>query len=934
MDYKPTLNLPKTSFPMKAELPIREPVMLARWESEDLYGRIRNARAGRKKFVLHDGPPYANGDIHIGHALNKILKDVIVRYQTLRGSDAPYVPGWDCHGMPIEHQLFKELKLTKQQIAQTEFRQKARAYAERYVGIQRDQFKRLGVLGDWARPYLTMAKEYELTILRVFRELVKAGYIYRGKKPVYWCATCETALAEAEVEYEDRQDTSIYVAFPVVQPPKNSLEGLQAGRTAVAVWTTTPWTLPANVALAFHPEARYLIARQQGWTYDLIVAEPLSGALISVLKAGAPQTIGSATGRQLQGMVCESPFGRKSIAVTDDGVSMSEGTGVIHIAPGHGQEDYLIGQREKLETLSPVDHQGRFTDEVAAYKGQTVFEANPRIIEQLQRDQRLLAQQPITHSYPHCWRCKQPVIFRATPQWFLSVEHEGLRGRLLKAAKHVAWVPPVGLNRMSGMLETRPDWCLSRQRYWGTPIPVFHCTACQKPVTDANLLKRIEEALAAQGIEAWFTSTPQQLVPGARCPDCQGTALETDKDILDVWFDSGVSHEAVLKQRPDLQWPAQLYLEGSDQHRGWFQVSLIPSVALHGRASYEQVLTHGFVMDGEGRKMSKSLGNVVAPQEVMQRYGADILRLWVASVDYREDVRISEAILGQVAESYRKMRNTFRYLLANLYDFNPQKDRRPAAEFTEVDRWVSDRTRILCETVTQAYDAHQFHDAVRAIYQFCVLDLSSFYLDVLKDRLYTEAAGSSRRRCAQTMLYDILIVLAKLLAPVLAVTSDEVWQLMREAGWVQESSVHLAEWPAAPAEGLDAAGRSRWARFLSMRDVVMKALEAQRASGLIGSPLEAKVTLDISDRALQQACEASREALAEAFVVSAVEVVAGEVGAAAGVPGLSGVRVERAPGSKCQRCWRYLTSVGSQAAHPQLCERCAHVVATLSPNAG
>jgi isoleucyl-tRNA synthetase len=914
MDYKATLNLPKTSFPMKANLPVREPAALARWEESNLYGLIRKARAGAKPFILHDGPPYANGDIHIGHALNKILKDLIVRYKTMRGFDAPYVPGWDCHGMPIEHQLFKELKLTKHQIAQTDFRQKARAYAERYVGIQREQFKRLAVQGDWTRPYLTMAKDYELTILRVFRELLEKGYIYRGKKPVYWCATCETALAEAEVEYEDRTDTSIYVKFPVKD------------RLAVAVWTTTPWTLPANVALAFHPEARYVALHHPEGDHDLIVAEALAPRFAEVL--GVKTDVKAmGTGRELAGWRGAAPYGgRQSAAVTDDGVSMTEGTGIVHIAPGHGHEDYFIGQRNKLETLSPVDHQGKFTKDVPQFAGQSVFDANPKIVADLKQRGLLLKEEPITHSYPHCWRCKQPVIFRATPQWFLSVEQQELRQRLLKAAKTVEWIPAVGLNRISGMLETRPDWCLSRQRYWGTPIPILHCKTCDRPLDDPKIIKEIEEALGRLGVDAWFTASPKELSPSAKCPQCQGTELRADTDILDVWFDSGVSHEAVLKAREELRWPAGLYLEGSDQHRGWFQVSLITAVALRGERPYERVLTHGFVVDGEGRKMSKSLGNVIAPQEVMQHYGADILRLWVASCDYREDVRISKEILEQTAESYRKIRNTFRYLLANLYDFDPSRDLVPASEMSELDRWAMDRTAELLETVTRAYEAWQFHEVSHAIYQFCVVDLSSFYLDALKDRLYTEGSSTAPRRCAQTVLYAILGHLVKTLAPILALTTDEVWGVMRERGWVSEPSVHLAAWPEGPARQLDEQSRQRWAALLSMRGAVMKALEEQRAKGTIGSPLEAQVTLQVGDAALRRWCETNRAALAEAFVVSGVQIEADGQASA----GPIGVKVGRAPGAKCARCWKHLESVGAQSEHPALCERCARVV-TMQP---
>ncbi len=963
MDYKATLNLPKTTFPMKADLPQREPACLARWEALDLYGQIRHARSGAARFVLHDGPPYANGDIHIGHALNKILKDLIVRYKTMRGCDAPYVPGWDCHGMPIEHQLFKELGLTKPQIAQTAFREQARVYAQRYVEIQREQFKRLGVSGDWANPYLTMSPDYELTILRLFRELVQAGYIYRGKKPVYWCATCETALAEAEVEYEDRTDTSIYVAFPVVQPPTVIPSDLRTvfsdpSKLAVAVWTTTPWTLPANVALCVHPEARYAVvqidpstrpsaslrasaersrveglAQGSGRPQQLIVAEALVGAFSTVLKASRVVRLGTAPGKQFEGMICSVPFGsRRSRVVTDSSVSMTDGTGVVHIAPGHGQEDYAIGQRYKLEVLAPIDHQGRFTSDGGQFAGQSVFEANPKIIEALRGSGRLLAEEPMTHSYPHCWRCKQPVIFRATPQWFLRVDNP-LRTRLLAAARHVSWVPPAGLNRMTGMLETRPDWCLSRQRYWGTPIPVLHCTACDEPLLDPGVIETIERSLAARGVDAWFTASPHELAPDAVCTRCGGRALTKDSNILDVWFDSGVSHEAVLQQRPELAWPASLYLEGSDQHRGWFQVSLIPCVALRDQAPYRQVLTHGFVVDGQGRKMSKSLGNVIAPEQVMQRYGADILRLWVASCDYREDVRISETILEQVAESYRKIRNTFRYLLANLYDFDPRRDgvALTATDDTELDRWALQRTREMLTAVTAAYEAYQFHEVWRLVYQYCVVDLSSFYLDALKDRLYTEAAASAKRRCAQTVLYAILNRLVRVLAPVLVTTTDDVWQRMREVGWVSELSVHLADWPQNPQAGLDETEQPHWVIFLSLRTAVMKALEEQRGRGIIGSPLEARVTLRVTTPALQRLCEAHRDVLAEAFVVSELAVQFEGMAATAqtAVPGLGGVTVERALGSKCERCWR-VTTVGTERAHPTLCARCARVV-TLQP---
>ncbi|HEX9779791.1 MAG TPA: isoleucine--tRNA ligase [bacterium] len=935
MDYKTTLNLPKTTFPMKANLPEREPAFLARWDSEDLYGLMRRARAGAETFVLHDGPPYANGDIHIGHALNKILKDVIVRYKVLRGYDAPYVPGWDCHGMPIEHQLFKERKLTKRDIAQHEFRGLARAYAERYVGIQREQFKRLGVVGDWARPYLTMSAEYGMTVLRSFKELVRRGYIVRDMKPVYWCATCETALAEAEVEYEDRRDASIYVAFPVERAPA----GLPAdardafGRpTAVVAWTTTPWTLPANVALCFHPDARYAVFTDARWTSQLVVASDVAEAFLAKLGAPGAARVAEFDGRALDGMVCRAPLAaRGSRAVFDAGVSLTEGTGVVHIAPGHGHEDFLIGRSAGLEVLSPVDERGRFTQEVPAWAGRTVWDATPDIIRDLTARGLLLREEPLEHSYPHCWRCKQPVIFRATPQWFLRVT-DPFRAMLLEAVRGVRWVPDAGLGRIAGMLQSRPDWCLSRQRYWGSPIPVLHCAACERPLLDVAAIERIEAALAERGLEAWFTETPAQLAPGLACPDCGGRELRKDPDILDVWFDSGVSHAAVLRPEtwPGLRWPADLYLEGSDQHRGWFQVSLITAAALKGAPPYRQVLTHGFVVDGDGRKMSKSLGNVIAPQEVTARYGADILRLWVASSDYREDVRISDEILEQTAESYRKIRNTFRYLLANLFDFHPRAAV-PARQLGELDRWALHRTAALCEDVTRAYEAYQFHDAIRAVYRFCVQDLSSCYLDALKDRLYTEPADSAKRRCAQTALYAILRALVATLAPVLVVTTDEVWQFMREAQWVSEPFAGLGAWTAPEGGALDAAAAARWDTFFAVRGAVMKALEAERLKRVIGSPLEARVTLSARDPELLRDLHAHRDTLAEAFVVSEVAVAAAGPQDAdeTGVPGLAGIRISRAPGAKCGRCWKHLDSVGAHADHPQLCARCVQAVAGM-----
>jgi len=917
---------------MKAQLPKREPEWISQWEKEDLYGQIRKARKGSKQFILHDGPPYANGNIHIGHAMNKILKDVIIRFKTMQGFDAPYVPGWDCHGMPIEHQLFKELKLKKDQIEQTEFREKARDYAAKYVAIQRDQFKRLGILGEWGNPYLTMAQDYELTILRMFKELLRAGYIYHGKKPVYWCATCETALAEAEVEYEDRQDTSIYVAFPIVSKQKTLTEKFgDVEHLAAAVWTTTPWTLPANVALSFNPKEIYVAVKVTGSIYTVLVAKSLVADFTKKLGIEAVPTDIGMSGIELAGFLFQPPFSkRQSVAVVDDFVSVSEGTGIVHIAPGHGQEDYLIGKRYKLDVISPVDHKGRVTKEVPQWEGQTVWEANPTLISALKNRGELLKEEPIQHSFPHCWRCKKPVIFRATPQWFLNISHQDLRKRLIESAKTVRWIPSGGLSRMTGMLETRPDWCLSRQRYWGTPIPMLHCKPCDRSLDQVEVVEEIEKTLAEKGVDAWFLLTPKELAPNAKCSACNGDDLRKETDILDVWFDSGVSHEAVLRARDGLNCPAQMYLEGSDQHRGWFQVSLIPSVALYSKPPYQEVLTHGFVMDGQGRKMSKSFGNVVAPQDVMERYGADILRLWAASSDYREDVRISDEIVAQAAESYRKIRNTFRYLLANLYDYDPKRDSVELSSCHEIDQWAMYRLDKLLESVTQAYETYQFHELWRCVYQFCITDMSSFYLDALKDRLYTESPTGSKRRCAQTVLYAVLQTLVRVIAPVMSLTAEEIWQLMRQAKWVEASSVHLSAWPRVSDTAFDGQAKKRWSTFIALRVPVMKALEEQRSQRTIGSPLEAQATLVVNSQELAQVVQENKQILAEVFVVSAVDVKREETPSESSpVPGLVGVSVKRAEGSKCQRCWKYLTSVGSVAAHPELCDRCAGIVAEL-----
>lgn len=904
---------------MKANLNTLEPKMLAYWEHQNLYGEIREKRKTKPKYILHDGPPYANGDIHIGHALNKILKDIIVKYETMKGLDAPYVPGWDCHGMPIEHALFEKLGKKKQDIDRIAFREKAKEFALQFVDKQREQFKRLGVFGDWKRPYLTLDPKYEERIIRVFKELYLKGYIYRRKKPVYWCATCETALAEAEVEYEDRQDTSIYVKFEISK-------GLY-----FVIWTTTPWTLPANLAVALHPGKRYHaveVGKRETW----ILAEERVHPVLESLGRKAVTTVWSQEGEKLIGTKyirpCSSELGQ---AVVSEFVSMEEGTGIVHIAPGHGEEDYHIGLKNNLPIFSPVDQSGNFTEEAPLpfLKGKNVFQANGEIIQELKKRETLLFEEKISHSYPHCWRCKEPIIFRATEQWFLNVEKEDLRKRLLEATESVTWTPGYGKSRIQGMLSARPDWCLSRQRYWGTPIPIVTCSRCKKVVEERSFFDRVEKIFGAVGSDAWFKKPVEEFLPkGFRCP-CGSVQFEKEEDILDVWFESGVSYEAVLKTDTErLGYPASLYLEGSDQHRGWFQVSLIPAVANEGKPPYRQVLTHGFVMDGEGLKMSKSRGNVVSPQEVIEKYGADVLRLWVFSSQYGEDVRISEEILERTADAYRKIRNTFKYLLGNLYDFR-KEDLLEHRRLLEVDRWALSKLAELLQRVTEAMESFEFHKAHQAIHQFCVVEMSSFYLDILKDRLYTLKFDDLKRRSAQTALYHILNSLARILAPVLSFTVEEVAQTRT----VETASMHLLDWPKPEKGWLDPSLEKRWETLLLLRDGVLKEIEKFRAEGKCGSSLETSLRFFLQKGGSFDWLEGEGEALTMLLIVSdvAFEKVA-QLPAGSPLPVLEGigVQVERSSGKKCLRCWNWRQSVGNDPEHPKLCDRCTHVIRSLS----
>lgn len=898
---------------MKADLPHREPVILKHWDEGALYGKLRDKYKGKKKFILHDGPPYANGNIHMGHALNKILKDIVVRYKTMRSLDSPYLPGWDCHGLPVEHQLFKELKITKYEIDQVSFRKKAHDYAMKYVAIQRDQFKRLGILGDWQDPYLTLSKSYEAEIIRSFGKLVKKGYIYKDLKPVNWCASCETALAEAEVEYEDKTSSSIYVKFELTQNEK----------IYFVIWTTTPWTLLANVAIAVHPDLEYAYVKGQGaggkGQEVYVLARALAENVTNKLGIKDYKIIKTVKGKELEGLETRHPFiDRTSKVVLAPYVSMEDGTGCVHTAPGHGQEDYITGKKYNLPTIMPVDSRGKFDKTCGEFSQLDVMKANKPILEKLKSLGSLLHEEDVTHSYPHCWRCKRPIIFRATEQYFLKIDHKDLRKRMLKAiSSDIKWVPEAGEARISAMVENRPDWCLSRQRYWGVPIVAFYCRECKSVLLDAGVIEHVAAIVEKEGADAWFAKKEEELLPkDAKCVSCGSGNFIKETDIIDVWFDSGVSHQAVLKSRKELDYPCELYLEGSDQHRGWFQSALITAMGIDEKAPYKEVLTHGFVVDGEGKKMSKSLGNVITPEEVMKKYGADILRLWVASSDYSEDVRMSDEILSRLADAYRKIRNTYKYLLSNLYDFDPKKDSVPYKDMPEIDRWILHELSSVITSATQNYEAYAFHKIYRDVYNFCVTEVSSVYLDVLKDRMYTFAKDSTERRAGQTAMFEVLGALLRIMAPLIPITTEEAWGYL--SGHDKAVSIHLESWPDEHVykKWLDPSLEEKWAKLKAVREEVLKKLEEKRQEGVIGSGLAARVTIRTNDKELKKVLEEKRDFLRYLFIVSEVSLAEGE----------PAVLIDKASGQKCSRCWNYSVEVGADKGHPTLCERCAKVV--------
>lgn len=915
MEYKDTLLMPNTEFPMRGNLPNREPEIQAKWEEMKIYEKVQKHTEGRPLFILHDGPPYANGDIHMGHALNKILKDFIVRYKSMSGFCSPYVPGWDTHGLPIEQALTNK-GVKRKEMTVAEFRKLCEEYAYEQIHNQREQFKRLGVRGDWENPYITLKPEYEAQQIKVFGEMAKKGYIYKGKKPVYWSPSSESALAEAEIEYQDKRSASIYVAFPV-----KAGKGILDQDVEIIIWTTTPWTIPANLGISVHPDLTYVVVEANKKKY--LVAE---GLLESVSKEIGWETVSAVkkvAGKELEGILAKHPlYGRDSLVMLGDHVTTDAGTGCVHTAPGHGEDDFYVGQKYGLEVLCPVDDKGVMTAEAEGFEGLFYDQANKAITEKLEEVGALLKLNFITHSYPHDWRTKKPIIFRATAQWFASIKD--FRGELLKAVEETKWVPAWGETRLFNMVRDRGDWCISRQRAWGVPIPVFYAEDGQEIITDETI-EHVSNLFREHGSNIWFEKEAKELLPeGFSHPGSPNGQFTKETDIMDVWFDSGSSHQAVLVERDDLQRPADLYLEGSDQYRGWFNSSLSTAVAVTGKAPYKGVLSHGFALDGEGRKMSKSIGNVVVPAKVMNQLGADILRLWVASVDYQSDVRVSDAILKQVAEVYRKIRNTFRFLLGNLSDFNPETDAIPFEQLREVDQFMLVKLNKLINYVRNAYDHYEFAGVYHAVNNFCTLDLSAFYLDFAKDVLYIEAADNAERRAIQTVLHESLLALVKLTAPILSHTADEVWAFIPS---VKEDSVQLTDMPEAKEIANAKELEKKWNAFMKLRDDVLKALEAARNEKVIGKSLTAKVSLYVND-STKELLDSISENLSQLFIVSGFEIAGSYDQAPDNAIKLekAAIVVTKAEGETCERCWIVTPEVGKVEEHPTLCDRCATVV--------
>ena len=937
-ELKKTINLPQTAFPMKANLPQNEPKMLARWDEMGIYERIRQSRKGAPRYILHDGPPYTSGPIHMGTALNKCLKDFIVKSKTMAGFDAPYVPGWDCHGLPIEIKVDKELGGKKLQMAPTSVRAACRKYAQKYLDLQRTQFKRIGVFGRFDRPYATMTPQYESVVLSTFFSFYENGFVYKGLRAVYWCMHDETALAEAEVEYENHTSSTVWVKYRLIDDPGKIDPALAGKKVSTIIWTTTPWTLPASMAVAFHPDEEYVALESGGEVY--IVASKLAQEVATKCNLAGPKSLAHFPGRKLERLNFQHPFlDRKIVGVLADYVTMDTGTGVVHTAPSHGAEDFMTGMKYGLDATSNVDEKGILRNGLPEYTGKRVWDANQPIIDLVRSRGALLHTEKTEHSYPHCWRCHNPVIFRATEQWFISMEtpmpggagkNDTLRSRTLQEIKKVKWDPAWGEERLSNMIETRPDWCISRQRVWGVPIAVLLCVHCGKPLNDKAVNRKVVELFAKSGADAWFTPESDNILPqGTRCPHCGSTKFEKETDIFDVWLESGASYLALVADEPDYPWPSDLYLEGGDQYRGWFQSSLLCAMGTHQTPPYKGVVTPGWTLDEKGQAMSKSRGNDVDPVDISSRLGGEVVRFWVASVDFREDVVGSEALMQRAGENYKKIRNTFRYILGNLNDFDPAEDAVPFGSMQALDQYMLRQACAFAEDVRKSYDEFAFHRIYHRVNHFCIVDLSAFYFDVLKDRLYISAPKSQARRSAQTAIWRIGEALARLLAPIMSFTCEEIWQYLPKMESRAES-VHLAHFPKDADILGDNAGPSDpksdedWVTLRAVRDDVLKALETARNNKLIGTGLEAHVSITASEP-VYSLLQRSADQLRYLFIVSAVTLAQGSGNGTGGLH----VEVKKADGLKCERCWNYSTHVGEDKEYPTICERCSAVLKEL-----
>ena len=915
-EYGKTLNLPKTDFAMKASLPQREPEILKKWKDLDIYNSIIGKNSDKPKYILHDGPPFANGDIHAGHTLNKILKDVVVKHKAMTGYCTPFIPGWDTHGLPIERQAIKKLKLNEGELNQAEFRTICRDFATKYVGNQKEQFKRLGVIGDWEHPYLTLEPKYEASQLRIFGEMVDKGFIYRGLKPVYWCTDCQTALAEAEIEYQEDTTESIYVKFKIVDD-KNKI-GIP--ETYFVIWTTTTWTLPGNVAIAVNPRFEYAVVRAGSEHY--VIASELVEAAMNAAGISEYEIIKKLRGEELEYIECKHPFlGRNSIVILGEHVTLEAGTGCVHTAPGHGMEDYSACKNAypELPIVVPVNANGVLNEEAGQFDGQYYAKANKTILENLKESSSLFASATISHQYPHCWRCHNPIIFRAAEQWFASIDD--FKEDAIKAIQSVKWIPAWGEERMVNMIKDRADWCISRQRLWGMPIPIFYCEDCGEPILDVNLINHVSDIFAENGSNAWFELEASELISDGYTCSCGGKTFRKEQDTMDVWFDSGTSHAGVLEARDELYSPADIYLEGNDQYRGWFQSSLLTSVAHNGKAPYKTVLTHGFVIDMEGKKMSKSVGNGLPPLEIINEYGADILRLWAVSSDYQSDVKISRDYLKQLSEVYRKIRNTARFILGNMYDFNPNSDLLPPEELSELDNWALMRLDKLLEKVNSAYENFEYHILYHSIHNFCTVDMSNFYLDIIKDRIYTEAPDSKMRRASQTVMYTVLNALVKMLAPIISFTSDEIWNHLPKLEEEKVESVLLTSMQTSVVHNFNAELEAKWEQILEARETVLRALESARKDKLIGNSLAASVKIFATGKEYDILNQFDSWDLAQIFVVSLAEIVKTDSKELA-------VEVKRASMAKCPRCWMYTAEESKD--ENKLCHRCQKVVEKIN----